>query len=750
MKSTFTIKQTGKPTHSTQRLRLTSLEDIIRGFITFLSLIVMTFIIVVLASCAMTNEEDVNKITGRSITQTSGQTCLLSDIRYPTNSEDFEDANLLYGGRGFLHEYNGIKHLGRDLIFSAGTVIHPIACGKLVVYRPAKGYGTLVAVLEHELPYPIEAINGEGTHVTVKKFLSIYGHGSKSDPTGLGSNLSWQIDQNLQDSDVLMYIQADKDASGQDINGDGPEHLHFGIRLQSMSEAISTDPSAWFRGDDSADGKYKKYFADPKVFMQTLFESFGDAVSPSVNTSSATNHPIGTLLFEQNTGKDWLVVESDQILDVSAYHILPRSCRVSTGASELSCYKKIAFHPLSMTLDAEVIKFDGSPEVYRFFPGPGYETTGYQVFLSYESFLSWGYKDTDIKHFPASKKQEMIGSLKHQGGIGMMPGTLVKATNQSEVAVANQQGTRLPIFHWDVFQQAGYNQACIFEIDGSTLDVVAGTRSKNILTSASLLECPAKSESIICDPGSVLPCTCDSLPGTQSCLNDGTQFGPCICNPDSSNNVPECNQGEFRDCSAKCPSNHSGLEACYEGYWSGYCVCSNQNGAGGSAGAGGDPNSNGSSGAGGSGGVNGSGGSSGNFISVTLEYYGPSWTTPVIEASWGARPYGAVPGCIPTTSGHTLCTFDVPQTILDSMYWQVKLGNNRYWGDTSGISPAPCVPAEELSNYHGTEVTIIGTVSLKLNGVPKSFNICSNGIMNPAYSNICGESPYPYMNGCFL
>ncbi len=783
MNRTFTIKQTGKSTHSAQVLRLTSMEGAVQRFTVFLGLLALVILTVALVSCAAANNEDANKVTGRSITQTSGQTCLLSEVRYPTTAEDFTDANLLYGGRGFLHEYNGIKHLGRDLILPAGKVIHPIACGKLVVYRPAKGYGSLVAVLEHELPYPIEAVNGDGEYVQVKKFLSIYGHGSSSDPTNADADLTWQTGQNLQVSDALMYIQADKDEAGQDVNGDGPEHLHFGIRLQSMSEAVGVDPTAWFRGNDSADGKYKKYFADPEMFMQNLFELFGDATSPPANILSVTNHPIGTLLFEPGTGKDWLVVESDQILDVSSYQILPRSCRVVINTAELACYKKAAFHPLTMVLDAEVIKFDGLPEVYRLFPGPGYETTGYHVFLSYESFLSWGYKDADIKHFPASEKQELMSALKHQGGVGMMPGTLAKAIGQSEVAVADQHGTRRPIFHWDVFQQAGYSQSCVFEIDGSTLDVVAGSRSNDMLTSASLLECPAQAGSTICTPGSVLPCACGTLSGTQSCLDNGMQFGPCMCEPGPGGNTPECNQGEYRDCSSECPANYSGLDACDQGFWSGYCVCTPSNGTGGSAGSsgtggaggasgsggssgsGGTSNVGGSSGAGGSGGTSnvggssgtggiagsgGSGGSSTDLVSVTLVYQGPSWTNPVIEASWGTRPYGAVPGCASSAPGYASCTFDVPQVVLDGMYWQVKLGNSRYWGDTSGVSPAPCVPAGELPNYYGTEVTVIGTVSLKLDGVPEIFGLCSNGIMNPAYSNICGESPYPYMNGCFL
>jgi hypothetical protein len=780
MKRTFTIKQTDKSTDSAQVLQLTSLEDAVHRFIVFLGLITLAMMTAVLVSCAAANTEDENKVAGRAITQTAGQTCLLSDVRYPTTAEDFTDANLLYGGRGFLHEYNGIKHLGRDLILSAGTVVHPIACGKLVVYRPAQGYGSLVAVLEHELPHSIEVVNGDGEYVQVKKFLSIYGHGTLSDPTSMSSDLVWQTGQNLQVTDTLMYIQADKDENGQDVNGDGPEHLHFGIRLQSMSEAVGVDPTAWFRGNDSADGKYKKYFADPEMFMQNLFELFGDSTSPPANISSVTNHPIGTLLFEPGTGKDWLVVESDQILDVSSYQILPRSCRVSVDSAEVACYKKAAFHPLAMVLDAEVIKFDGLPEVYRLFPGPGYETTGYHVFLSYESFLSWGYKDADIKHFPASEKQELMSALKHQGGIGMMPGTLAKAIGQSEVAVANQHGTRRPIFHWDVFQQAGYKQQCVHEIDASTLDVVAGSRVENMITSASLLECPANTAAIVCTPGSILPCACGTKSGTQSCLDDGLKYGPCMCEPGPGGNTPECNQGEFRDCSAECPATYSGLDACTDGYWSGYCVCTPSNGVGGSAGSsgvggsggtsgsggssgsagssgtggvGGSSGSGGTSGVGGSGGASGSGGSGGSstdLVSVTLAYQGPYWTKPVIEASWGTRPYGAVPGCTPLAFGNASCTFDVPVAVLNGMYWQVNLGNSRYWGDTSGVNPAPCVPAGELPNYYGTDVTVIGTVSLKLDGVPEAFGLCSNGIMNPVYSNICGESPYPYMNGCFL
>lgn len=747
MNSSLDKSNTARQQH--QVIKVTNTEPVVNKFLLFISAVVIGVSAYVFSGCAAANDESAN-VFGAPITSGVSNTCVMDQVRNPSGADDdFSSSNMLYGNRGFLSSYQGVLHLGHDIILPAGASINPIVCGKIVFYGPADGYGTLVVAIEHTLEQAIQVLNGDGDWVFVKAFLTIYGHGSKIDPMGKEPDLNWKIGDTVSPSDTIMYIQEDiQPGQTHDPNGHGPEHLHFGVRAQSVKEAKAVDGSYWLRGNDT-NGKYKKYFTDPVTFLPALGKHLGvevnkqGAVNDNTASGNVTHHPIGTLLLDKTNDKEWLVVEQDQILDVGSYKTLPRSCAVITSQEEIACYKKAAFHPLAMVLDAKVVKFDGLPEVYRLFPGPGYETTGYHVFLSYESFLSWGYRDSQIEHHPASAKQNVLGNLTHKGGVGFMSGSLVKGIGQSETAVANQHGTRRPIFHWDVFQQAGYKQQCVYEIHASTLDVVAGSRVESMITSATLLECSAGSSQSICAPGTVLPCSCNGSPGNQSCLDDGMSFGPCMCEPG-----PGGSGGSSGAGGTSGTAGTGGSDA--EGGSGGSSGASGSSGTGGGSGTGGSAGSGGTANVGGSSGSAGTGGASTNLVSVTIVYQGPHWTKPTIEASWGTRPYGAVSGCTPLAFGYASCTFDVPEAVLNSMYWQVNLGNSRYWGDTSGVSPAPCVPAGDLPNYFGTEVTVIGTVSLKLDGVPKTFGLCSNGIMNPAYSNICGESPYPYMNGCFF
>ncbi|MBD3281224.1 hypothetical protein GF391_00570 [Candidatus Uhrbacteria bacterium] len=734
-------------------------EARVKWFIGLLPLLGIISLAILLVSCASAADEEREFAANSPIGSGQADSCTVSEVRYPTNARDFGDGNLLYGGRNFLHFANGSNHLGRDPKYASGTPIHPIACGRLVLYRPADGYGTLVAVIEHSLDSPITVQNGDGEDVTISKFLSIYGHGSTYDPKGIGPNLSYSVGQIVQPSDVIMYIQDD------DLNGDGPEHLHLGIRVQSQMEAQLTDSKTWFRGNDNEEGDHRKYYTSPATFLPLLARHVGYPLADPPG-SGIRQHPIGTLLLDESAGDYWLVVEQGQKLKVTDVSVLPRACAVRAGPEELDCYSETAFHELGMILDATVLKFDGHPEVYRFYPGPGFETTGYQVFLSYESFLSWGYKDTDLQHYPASEKQALLSALPHLGGVGFMPGSLVSAQGQSEVAVANQHGTRRPIIDYDTFLELGYDADCVYQVQESVMDVVAGARVDDVITIHGSEICESGSSSAICTPGQVLPCSCGEMAGEQSCLDDGKSFGPCVCQPGpggggdggSAGSAPECADGEARDCSQYCDPGFVGTQECEQGAWSTSCYCDPEtSGTGGSGGTGGASGSGGTGGTGGSSGTGGTAGGSGSsgtggsgydLVTVTLTYQGPDWTMPVLQGEWGSRPYGDLTGCTQLASGYAECTFEVPESVLDSMRWQVSLGMTRYWGDTSGLAPAPCVPQNELANYYGTGVTVIGTVSLKLDGVPTEFGLCSNGIANPNYSNICGESPFPYMNGC--
>lgn len=99
-------------------------------------------------------------------------------IRYPTTEVDF---NTLYNGRAFyavgrLGDGTVTYHLGHDIAYPEGEAIHPIACGRVVYYGPATGYGTLIVAIEHTLSAPTTVTNGLNEPVTIRRFISIYGH----------------------------------------------------------------------------------------------------------------------------------------------------------------------------------------------------------------------------------------------------------------------------------------------------------------------------------------------------------------------------------------------------------------------------------------------------------------------------------------------------------------------------------------------------------------------------------------------
>lgn len=185
--------------------------------------------------------------------------CEAGTIGYPVM--DRRAYTHIYRNRGFYADGN---HLGLDLGYPEGTPIYPIAPGVIRVYRPASGYGTLVVVIEHCTRLGFQATNGVGTFVHGQRFLTIYGHLRRTSGYGTGRTLAWQVGSRVTPYDIVGYIQRDSD------NGDGAEHVHLGVRLQTMSEAMAADPAAWFRGYDSASSSQRRWFADPARFYREL------------------------------------------------------------------------------------------------------------------------------------------------------------------------------------------------------------------------------------------------------------------------------------------------------------------------------------------------------------------------------------------------------------------------------------------------------------------------------------------------
>ena len=189
--------------------------------------------------------------------------CLLSSAQTPLR----ERASLMtYAGREFLVDN---VHLGWDIRLAEGTAIYPIGCGVVRIARSAQGYGTLAVVIEHQLAEPMIVLNGLGTPVSVDRFLSIYGHIRGTRERG-GRGTTVRVGQAVSTDMVLGYIEH------ASLNGDGAEHLHLGVRLQSATFAQQADPSAWFRGYDGTPSQ-RRWFTNPRTFLAMLDEDVGSA-----------------------------------------------------------------------------------------------------------------------------------------------------------------------------------------------------------------------------------------------------------------------------------------------------------------------------------------------------------------------------------------------------------------------------------------------------------------------------------------
>ncbi len=198
--------------------------------------------------------------------------CALESFQEPWGT----DLRGVAPARGFLAEGT---HLGLDVGLPEGRPIMPIGCGIVRIARAARGYGTFVVVIEHRLAAGLSLLNGNGERVFVDRFLSIYGHLRPTpDRGGIGTALDLRPGAVVTARTVIGYVQH------RSLNGDGDEHLHFGIRLQTAEAAQRVDSMAWFRGYDTTPSQ-KGWFADPQDVFSRLRQAFDHG--PSMPDGSA-------------------------------------------------------------------------------------------------------------------------------------------------------------------------------------------------------------------------------------------------------------------------------------------------------------------------------------------------------------------------------------------------------------------------------------------------------------------------------
>lgn len=227
-------------------------------------------------------------------TDSGGGGCGGTNFVYPVANNAYVPGS--YAGRLFLTPGN---HLGEDIALSEGTAVQSVGDGRIVVYRPASGYGELVVVIEHDLQNATSFIAGDGKTVATRHILTIYGHLRTASVRG-GKALIWHEGDLVKTGDVVGYVN---DGAH---NGDGGTHLHFGVRLANVGKAQAMDPSAWFRGYDTSTNTYRsEYTAGSTALvllgancvanssvnntLSLLWQPFDKAPTDSITLSGKTN-----------------------------------------------------------------------------------------------------------------------------------------------------------------------------------------------------------------------------------------------------------------------------------------------------------------------------------------------------------------------------------------------------------------------------------------------------------------------------
>ncbi len=164
-------------------------------------------------------------------------------------------------GRLFYFDYN---HLGIDLSAAEGDTVRAVYDGIIRHYEPANGYGELVAVVEHHYAEPWKS------NLLPKQFISIYGHIRPRARRDSSAILPWKNGDLIRRGNVIGYINDDEH------NGDGGEHLHFGIRLQTADASKASDSGRWLRGYDDRKGERLRFFLNPvELYGRYIRFSFG-------------------------------------------------------------------------------------------------------------------------------------------------------------------------------------------------------------------------------------------------------------------------------------------------------------------------------------------------------------------------------------------------------------------------------------------------------------------------------------------
>ncbi|MFA5186087.1 MAG: hypothetical protein WC551_06365 [Patescibacteria group bacterium] len=266
-------------------------------------------------------------------------------------------------------------------------------------------------------------------------------------------------------------------------------HIHFGNKRGKFDAASYTRTGLrpWVRGY-AARGEFAKSAQTGKLvhaeWMDPIdtVKAYGDpALTPDVGVR---HHPPGALL-ESASGEHYVVTGDVSVSRIpSAVFISDRydvSLAARVSQSELDCYAR----------GPEVASLGHVTPYQR----PGSKTVvmayddrheRYDV-IRQEALSSWGYSNSDLVTNAAK-----ISSSEQYAAHGyrrLRAGTLVKASDQSEVSVVTPWQTRRPIGTGEIFEKLGFAWERVVSLPPDVIDAVAGYRESAMVDYDSIFDC---------------------------------------------------------------------------------------------------------------------------------------------------------------------------------------------------------------------------------------------------------------------
>jgi len=449
------------------------------------------FLVMLTTACEFVSEEDLSEwlddLPSANIENDfkKVKTFLIKESEDKTKSYDSEIADSFdypvpesmyqpgsYRGRSF---YVDNVHLGEDIKLDEGMIIRSIAKGRIVYYGSASGYGELVVVIQHELATKLEFINAKGNRVESKFVLSIYGHLRKGKVRG-DDDLNLKVGDFVQQGRIIGFVNDDLN------NGDGAEHLHMGLRLQSLDEAQRSDPSAWFRGYDNY-GRYGQYFAAASRVIAANFKKI------------ANWHPNGSLIKNRITNKVYLLKNGRKywIKDENTFNNLKFNWTqvIDVSQWELECYpeggilenKKLTFfqpyyrHNLNENYPYILYWLNDYDSNKRFY------------FNSIFTMYSWGIRQRDdiIGNMFSHAGDYYFLNTENNGYANLRDGTLFMKASEDDIYIISENGFAFKFADWDIFFALKYRYPVLVIPDNIVHYLIAGYGS--VIDKDSILRC---------------------------------------------------------------------------------------------------------------------------------------------------------------------------------------------------------------------------------------------------------------------